>query len=160
MSSSTSKPSAQLSVVLRWYEAVSNWKFDVLEEVFSEDYKHETLPSTVNDPQKNKAQGIEFAKSMGKLLGYTPLQVRRAFINWGRNHVPPQYEIFRLSETPGHIWVHVRPIYSVHTRASLTSLHHTVEAVRQYARWHRIQYRIYFHLHAQRWEQHPDHRYP
>jgi hypothetical protein len=107
--SPTSKPSAQLSVVLRWYDAVSNWKFDVLEEQFSEDYRHETLPSNTNDPPKNKAEGIEFAKSVGKMLGYTPLQVRRAFINWDRNHVLPQYEIFRFSETPGHIWVHVRP---------------------------------------------------
>jgi hypothetical protein len=90
--SPTSKPSAQLSVVLRWYDAVSNWKFDVLEEQFSEDYRHETLPSNTNDPPKNKAEGIEFAKSVGKMLGYTPLQ----------------YEIFRFSETPGHIWVHSR----------------------------------------------------
>lgn len=73
--SPTSEPSAQLSVVLRWYEAVSNWKFEVLEEQFSEDYIHETLPASANDPPKNKAQGIEFAKSVGKLLGYTPLQV-------------------------------------------------------------------------------------
>jgi hypothetical protein len=104
-----SNPSAQLSVVLRWYDAISNWKFDVLEELLSEDYLHETLPATANDPPKNKAEGIEHAKSVGNSLGYTPLQVRRAFINWSRNHVLPQYEIFRLNETPGNIWLHVRP---------------------------------------------------
>lgn len=112
--SPTSEPSAQLSVVLRWYDAVSTWKFNVLEEQFSEDYIHETLPSSANDPPKNKAQGIEFAKTVGKLLGHTPLQVCHVVhsSNSCRNHVLPQYEIFRLSETPGHIWVHVRP--SIH----------------------------------------------
>ena len=82
--SSTSNPSAQLSVVLKWYDAVSTWKFDVLEEQFSDDYVHKTLPATANDPPKNKAQGIEYAKSIGKLLGYTHLQVRRAFyhLDW------------------------------------------------------------------------------
>jgi len=87
-----SQHSAQLSVVLRWYEAISNWKFDVLEEQFSEDYIHTTSPANTNDPPKNKAEGIEFAKSIGKLFGFHPLQ----------------YEIFRLSETPGQIWVHSR----------------------------------------------------
>jgi ketosteroid isomerase-like protein len=87
-----SNPSAQLSVVLRWYDAISNWKFDVLEELLSEDYLHETLPATANDPPKNKAEGIEHAKSVGNSLGYTPLQ----------------YEIFRLNETPGNIWLHSR----------------------------------------------------
>ena len=81
-STSTSGPSAQLSVVLKFYEAISTWKFDVLEALFSDDYIHKTLPATANDPPKNKAQGIEYAKSIGKLLGYSDLQVRRAFINW------------------------------------------------------------------------------
>ena len=79
--SPTSNPSAQLSVVLKWYEAVSTWKFDVLEAQFSDDYMHKTLPATANDPPKNKAQGIEFAKSVGKSFGYGPLQVRCAFIS-------------------------------------------------------------------------------
>ena len=82
--SSTSIPSAQLSVVLKWYEAVSTWKFDVLEAQFSDNYIHKTLPATANDPPKNKAQGIEHAKSIGKLLGYTHLQVRCAFISSSR----------------------------------------------------------------------------
>jgi hypothetical protein len=73
--SPTSNISAQLSVVLKWYEAVSTWKFDVLEEQFSDDYIHKTFPATANDPPKNKAEGIEFAKTVGTLLGCTPLQV-------------------------------------------------------------------------------------
>ncbi|KAI9462836.1 hypothetical protein BJY52DRAFT_113540 [Lactarius psammicola] len=91
-STSTSNPSAQLSVVLKFYEAISNWKFDVLEALFSDDYIHKTLPATANDPPKNKAQGIEYAKSIGKLLGYTHLE----------------YEIFQSNETTGSIWVHSR----------------------------------------------------
>jgi len=90
--SSTSNPSAQLGVVLKWYETVSTWQFDVLEEQFSDDYIHKTLPATANDPPKNKAQGIEHAKSIGKLLGHTDLK----------------YEIIQLNETPGSIWVHSR----------------------------------------------------
>lgn len=90
--SPTSNPSAQLSVVLKWYEAVSTWKFDVLEAVLSDDYIHDTLPATANDTRKNKAEGIEYAKSIGGLLGYSHLQS----------------EIFKLSETPGSIWVHSR----------------------------------------------------
>ncbi|KAH9005642.1 hypothetical protein EDB86DRAFT_2879772 [Lactarius hatsudake] len=92
-STATSNPSAQLSVVLKFYEAIATWKFDVLEALFSDDYIHKTLPATANDPPKNKTEGIEYAKSLGKLIGYTSLK----------------YEIFQLNEAPGSIWVHVRP---------------------------------------------------
>ncbi|KAH9179026.1 hypothetical protein EDB89DRAFT_2063131 [Lactarius sanguifluus] len=91
-STATSNPSAQLSVVLKFYEAIANWKFDVLEALFSDDYIHKTLPATANDPPKNKTEGIEYAKSLGKLIGYTGLK----------------YEIFQFNEAPGSIWVHSR----------------------------------------------------
>jgi hypothetical protein len=64
-----------------------NLEFDILEAQFSDDYIHKTLPSTANDPPKDKTQGIEYAKSFGKLLGYRDLQVRRAFISSSCNHV-------------------------------------------------------------------------
>lgn len=91
-STTTSNPSAQLSVVLKFYEAMANWKFDVLEVLLSDDYIHKTLPAAANDPPKNKTEGREYAKSLGKLVGYTDLK----------------YEIFQLNETPGSIWVHSR----------------------------------------------------
>lgn len=72
---SLDNPSRQFSVILRWYDAVTTWKFDVLEEQFSEDYKHTTLPATANDPPKNKAEGIEYAKGVAALLGHRPLKV-------------------------------------------------------------------------------------
>ncbi|KAI0291003.1 hypothetical protein BC826DRAFT_514111 [Russula brevipes] len=85
-------PSPQLSVVLQWYKAVTAWKFDVLEELFSDDYIHKTLPASANEQPKNKAEGIAHAKAVGALFGYKPLQ----------------YEIFQLSENAGTIWVHSR----------------------------------------------------
>ena len=85
--STIQNPSAQLSVVLEFYKAVSTWKFGFLEAKFSDDYIHKTLPATANDPPKNKAQGIEYAKCIGKSLGYAPLQVRSVSVNWSRNHV-------------------------------------------------------------------------
>ena len=76
-----SQQSAQLGVVLRWYDAITTWKFDVVEELFADDYEHTTVPASANEPPKNKAQGIEHAKYIGKLLGYPCLQVRLAFVN-------------------------------------------------------------------------------
>jgi len=71
-----SNPSPQLSAVLRWYDAITNWKFDVVEELFSEDYVHTTLPSSAKEQPKNKAQGLAHAKGVAAALGYTPLKVR------------------------------------------------------------------------------------
>ncbi len=86
--SSISNPSAQLSVVLKWYGAISTWQFDVLEALLSDDYIHKTLPASANDPPKNKAKGIEHAKSIAQSLGYTHLEVRRALHQLvNRNHV-------------------------------------------------------------------------
>jgi hypothetical protein len=68
-------PSPQLSVVLQWYKAITAWKFDVLEELFSDDYMHKTLPASANEEPKNKAEGIGHAKAVGALFGYKPLQV-------------------------------------------------------------------------------------
>ncbi|KAI0305199.1 hypothetical protein B0F90DRAFT_1702438, partial [Multifurca ochricompacta] len=89
--------SPQLSVVHQFYEAISGWKFDVLEAVFADDYRHTTLPASANDPPKNKAQGIAYAKAVGTALGY----------------VPVKYEIFKYNEAPESIWVHSR-LYNDH----------------------------------------------
>jgi hypothetical protein len=73
-------PSPQLSVVLQWYKAVTAWKFEVLEELFSDDYIHKTLPASANEQPKNKAEGIAHAKAVGALFGYKPLQVCCVFV--------------------------------------------------------------------------------
>ncbi len=80
--SSTSEPSPQLCAVLSFYDAVTNWKFDVLDELFADDYIHDTYPSSANVPPKSKTEGIEHAKAIGALLGYTPLKARRASIKF------------------------------------------------------------------------------
>ena len=64
------------ATVTRFYEAVTVWDFDALEELFSEDYEHKTLPATANDPPKNKRQGIDHARRVGDSLGKTKLKVR------------------------------------------------------------------------------------
>lgn len=70
-----SNPSPQLRAVLGFYDAITNWKFDVIEELFSEDYIHTTLPASAKEPPKNKAQGIAHAKGVAAALGNTPLKV-------------------------------------------------------------------------------------
>jgi hypothetical protein len=87
-----SDPSPQLSAVLQFYEAITNWKFDVVEELFSDDYIHTTLPSSAKEPPKDKAQGLAHAKGLAAALGYTPLK----------------YEILQLNESKESVWVHVR----------------------------------------------------
>ena len=70
-----SNPSPQLSAVLRFYDAITNWKFEVIDELFSDDYIHRTLPSSANEAPKDKAQGLAHAKGVAAALGYTPLKV-------------------------------------------------------------------------------------
>src|SRR6266699_1408798 len=75
MTVTISNPSPQLSAVLQFYDAITNWKFDTLENLFDDDYIHTSLPSTTKEPQKTKAQGLEHAKGVGAALGYIPLKV-------------------------------------------------------------------------------------
>src|SRR5258708_1166023 len=70
-----SNPSPQLRAVLQFYDAITTWKFDAIEELFSEDYVHTTLPSSAKEPPKSKAQGLAHAKGVAAALGYTPLKV-------------------------------------------------------------------------------------
>ena len=70
-----SNPSPQLSAVQLFFDAITTWKFSVVEELFSDDYKHTTLPTTANQPPKTKAQGIAHAKAVAAALGNTPLKV-------------------------------------------------------------------------------------
>jgi hypothetical protein len=84
MTVSVSNPSPQLSAVLQFYDAITNWKFDTIEELFDDDYRHTTLPSTAKEPEKNKAQGLAHAKGVGAALRYTPLKVRC----WISSHAP------------------------------------------------------------------------
>ena len=70
-----SNPSPQLSAVLRFYDAITNWRFEVIDELFSDDYIHTTLPSSANEAPKDKAQGLAHAKGVAAALGYTPLKV-------------------------------------------------------------------------------------
>ncbi|KAN0116542.1 hypothetical protein V8E52_005923 [Russula decolorans] len=92
MTVTVSNPSPQLSAVLQFYDAITTWKFDTIEELFDEDYIHTTLPSTTKEPQKNKAQGLAHGKAVAAQLGYIPLK----------------YEIFQLNESEGNIWVHAK----------------------------------------------------
>jgi hypothetical protein len=71
----SSNPSPQLSTVHRFFEAITTWQFAVVEELFSDDYKHTTLPTTANVPPKTKAQGLAHAKDVAAALGNTPLKV-------------------------------------------------------------------------------------
>jgi hypothetical protein len=75
MTVTVSNPSPQLSAVLQFYDAITNWKFDTLENLFDDDYIHTSLPSTTKEPPKTKAQGVEHAKGVGAALGYIPLKV-------------------------------------------------------------------------------------
>ena len=70
-----SNPSPQLSAVQLFFDAITTWKFSVVEELFSDDYKHTTLPTTANQPPKTKAQGIAHAKAVAAALGNAPLKV-------------------------------------------------------------------------------------
>ncbi|KAI0277982.1 hypothetical protein BGY98DRAFT_934033 [Russula aff. rugulosa BPL654] len=92
MTVTISNPSPQLSAVLQFYDAITTWKFDTVEELFDDDYIHTTLPSTVKEPPKNKAQGLAHAKNVAAALGYTPLK----------------YEIFQLNESKESIWAHAK----------------------------------------------------
>ena len=76
MTVAKSTPSQVNATVTRFYEAVTVWNLDALEELFSENYEHKTLPATANDPPKNKQQGINHAKCVGDSLGRTNLKVR------------------------------------------------------------------------------------
>jgi hypothetical protein len=75
MTVTVSSPSPQLSAVLQFYDAITNWKLDTVEELFDDDYIHTTLPSTAKEPPKNKAQGLAHAKDVAAAFGYTPLKV-------------------------------------------------------------------------------------
>jgi hypothetical protein len=75
MTVTVSNPSPQLSAVLEFYDAITNWKFETVEKLFDDDYVHTTLPSTTKEPPKNKAQGLAHAKGVAAALGYTPLKV-------------------------------------------------------------------------------------
>ena len=70
-----SNPSPQLGAVLQFYDGITNWKFDAIEDLFDNDYIHTTLPSTAKEPPKNKAQGLAHAKAVAAALGYTPMKV-------------------------------------------------------------------------------------
>jgi len=111
--STLENPSSQLATVLKFYEAIIAWKFEDLEELFSEDYRSKTLPATANQPIRNKVEGIEHARDVGAALGFAPLKVcvvffrpRIAFLM--RVCPTPQYEIYQFIETEGKIWAHVR----------------------------------------------------
>ncbi len=82
MTVTISNPSPQLSVVLQFYDAITNWKFDAVEQLFSDDYIHTTLPSTAKEPPKNKAQGLAHGKAVAAALGYTPLKVAYRVPQW------------------------------------------------------------------------------
>jgi len=84
--------SPQFNAVQQFYDAVTTWKFDVLESLFSEDYVSIILPASANVPPKNKTEGIQHAKEFGASIGYAPLK----------------YEIFELIEAPGSVWTHSR----------------------------------------------------
>lgn len=84
--------SPQFNAVQQFYDAVTTWKFDVLESLFSEDYVSRILPASANVPPKNKAEGIQHAKEFGASIGYAPLK----------------YEIFKSIEVPESVWVHSR----------------------------------------------------
>lgn len=75
MTVTVSNPSPQLCAVLQFYDAITTWKFDAIEELFDDDYLHTTLPSTAKEPPKNKAQGLAHAKDVAAALGYIPLKV-------------------------------------------------------------------------------------
>ena len=68
--------SPQFNAVQQFYDAVTTWKFDVLESLFSEDYVSRILPASANVPPKNKTEGIQHAKEVGDSMGYAPLKVR------------------------------------------------------------------------------------
>ncbi|KAI9453122.1 hypothetical protein F5148DRAFT_1289298 [Russula earlei] len=88
----SNNPSPQFTAVLKFYEAIGFWKFDVLEKLFSEEYTSTTLPASANQPVRDKRQGIAYAKTFGGALGYAPLK----------------YEIFQFIEGAGKIWAHSR----------------------------------------------------
>lgn len=75
MTVTVSNPSPQLCAVLEFYDAITNWKLDTIEELFDDDYLHTSLPSTTKEPQKNKAQGLAHAKAVAAALGNAPLKV-------------------------------------------------------------------------------------
>jgi len=108
------QPSPQFSVVQQFYNAVTTWKFDILENLLSEDYVSKILPASANVPPKNKTEGIQQAKDIGATIGYAPLKVRyRSTHRIGERErtdvfdMIPQYEIFASIEVPGSVWVHV-----------------------------------------------------
>lgn len=68
--------SPQFNAVQQFYDAVTTWKFDVLESLFSDDYVSKVLPASANVPPKDKAEGIQHAKDIGASIGYAPLKVR------------------------------------------------------------------------------------
>ena len=80
MTVTVSNPSPQLSAVLQFYDAISNWKFDAFDELFDDDYIHKTLPSTTKQPSKNKAQGLAHVQDVAAALGYTPMKVLKYWI--------------------------------------------------------------------------------
>ena len=90
MTVTVSNPSPQLSAVLQFYDAITTWKFDTVEELFDDDYIHTTLPSTVKEPPKNKAEGVAHAKAVAAALGYTPLKVTR----WIPSHAWGDLKLF------------------------------------------------------------------
>ena len=101
------------ATVTKFYEAVTAWDIDALETLFSEDYEHRTLPTSANDPPKNKKQGIEYARTIGDLLGHAKLNVRDRRITITRASDSDvfyitQYEIFKSIELAGSVWAHVR----------------------------------------------------
>jgi hypothetical protein len=88
MAQALAKPSCndtpQFCAVRAFYNAVTAWKFDALEKLFSEDYIHKTLPATAGDAPKNKAEGIAHAKAVGAMFGYAPLKVRPGSVRFRR----------------------------------------------------------------------------
>ena len=65
------------ATVTRFFEGLKDWDFDIIEEVFSEDFVHTTLPASTNEPPRDKKRGIEHAKAVAALLGNPHLDVRR-----------------------------------------------------------------------------------
>lgn len=109
--------SPQFNAVQQFYDAVTTWKFDVLESLFSEDYVSSILPASANVPPKNKTEGIQHAKEFGASIGYAPLKVsQRSTYHIGERErtdvfdVIPQYEIFESIEVPGSVWAHVSQV--------------------------------------------------
>ncbi|KAI0056607.1 hypothetical protein BV25DRAFT_1920853 [Artomyces pyxidatus] len=82
--------SAQLHTVHQWYEAVTRWDVAKLDELFTPDYRHVSLPASVGEADKGKKEGLALVQFMASLF----------------NGKAIDYEWYDVNETDGKIWVH------------------------------------------------------